>query len=445
MKADYSVDVAIVGGGACGLIAALQAADAGAESVAVFEKSTSHGCNARFSSGSMTAGGTRWQRDAGITDSPERHAEDVLAVSGDTASADIVRAVCRAAPEYVTWLADDLGYPVELGLSMQRAGQAVPRIHTDKDRRGGPLLVDTLRREIERSPNIAFVDNTPATGLLGSADGVTGIEVAETSGIKRVSAGDVILAADGFAANHDMMLRYCPEAADRPYAGVSTSSGDAISWGMELGAGVRNMGSVIGHGYMVLGFATRVDAAIPFYGGVIVNKGGDRFVDETSVGYSKLAGLIARQPGNRALVIWDEPVMEIVHVSKVMRECAAAGAYKQYSNLAKLAEVTGIPAASLEVACAGRASDGNSRRALAAPYYAAWVTPGVISTQGGLEVDPCGRVQLSTGGAIPHLFAGGGTAVGISGPEPTGYSSGNGLLAALGFGWIIGRQMGRGS
>jgi fumarate reductase flavoprotein subunit len=445
MKSDYSVDVAVVGGGACGLLAALQAADAGAESVAVFEKSTTQGCNTRFSSGSMTAGGTRWQRELGITDSPEQHAEDVLAVSGDAASADIVRAICRAAPEYVNWLADELGYPMELGVSMQRAGQSVPRIHIDKERRGGPLLVDTLRTQLERSQNIAFVDNTPATGLLGSADGVTGIEVAETSGVKRVSAGDVILAADGFGASRDMMMRHCPEAAERPYAGVSTSTGDAISWGIELGAGVRNMGSVIGHGYMVLGFATRVDAAIPFYGGVIVNQDGDRFVTETAVGYSKLSGFIAQQPGNRALVIWDEPVMEVVHVSKVMRECAAAGAYKQYPDLGSAAKSTGIPAAKLEQACAGSESEEDPRRALTAPYYAAWVTAGVISTQGGLEVDPRGRVQRSTGGAIPHLFAGGGTAAGLSGPQSTGYSSGNGLLSALGFGWIIGRQMGRGS
>jgi fumarate reductase flavoprotein subunit len=445
MNSDYSVDVAVVGGGACGLMAALQAAECGAESVAVFEKSTAHGCNSRYSSGSLTAGGTRWQRDLGITDSPESHAEDVLAVSGDAASADIVRAVCRAAPEYVEWLADELAYPVELGVAMRRAGQSVPRIHTDKERQGGPLLIDTLRRQVERTENIAFVDNTPATGILGSADGVHGIEVAETTGVKRVSAGDVILAADGFAASRDMMMRYCPEAADRPYGGVSTSTGDAISWGIELGAGVRNMGSVLGHGYMVLGFATRLDPAIPFFGGVIVNRDGDRFVDETAVGYSKLSGFIEQQPGTRALVIWDEPVMEVVRVSKSMRECAAIGAYKVHPDLGSMAEATGIPVSKLEQACAESAADDRSRRALTAPYYAAWVTAGVLSTQGGLEVDPQGRVQRSSGGVIPHLFAGGGTAVGISGPGTTGYSSGNGLLSALGFGWIIGRQMGRGS
>jgi fumarate reductase flavoprotein subunit len=70
------------------------------------------------------------------------------------------------------------------------------------------------------------------------------------------------------------------------------------------------------------------------------------------------------------------------------------------------------------------------------------VTGGILTTQGGLTVDPHGRVLLASGGALPGLFAGGGSAAGISGPSCDGYSSGNGLLSAFGFGWIIGAQLG---
>jgi fumarate reductase flavoprotein subunit len=443
MNSDYSVDVAVVGGGACGLVAALQAVAHGAQSVAIFEKSTTHGCNSRYSSGSLAAGGTRWQKELGIDDSPDCHADDVVAYSDDAGSAEIVRALCRAAPRYLDWLADELDYPIELGVAMQRAGQSTPRLHTDKERIGGPLLIDTLRKRVEQSENIAFVDNTPAVGLIGAADGVHGIEISETSGVKRVSAGNVVLAADGFAANRDMMARYCPDAVDRPYGGVSTSTGDAISWGIGLGARVRNMGSVIGHGYVVHNVGTRLDPALPFLGAVIINRHGDRFVEETACGYSKLSGYISQQPGSRALIVWDEPAMEVAHVSKAMRESAAAGAYKLHADLAVLAGATGIPLAKLEQACGGEPAEPRPRRPLAAPYYAAWLTAGVLTTQGGLEVDPEGRVQRKSGGAIPHLFAGGGTAAGISGAGSAGYSSGNGLLSAMGFGWIIGRMVGR--
>lgn len=42
------------------------------------------------------------------------------------------------------------------------------------------------------------------------------------------------------------------------------------------------------------------------------------------------------------------------------------------------------------------------------------------------------------GNSIRNLYAGGGAAVGISGNHSYGYMSGNGLLAALGFGKIAG-------
>ncbi|HZG71875.1 MAG TPA: hypothetical protein VEY51_10115, partial [Chondromyces sp.] len=44
------------------------------------------------------------------------------------------------------------------------------------------------------------------------------------------------------------------------------------------------------------------------------------------------------------------------------------------------------------------------------------------------------------GEVIPNLYAGGGAAVGVSGKKAYGYMSGNGLLAAMGFGKIAGEH-----
>ncbi|MGW1026450.1 FAD-dependent oxidoreductase [Streptomyces sp. NPDC002577] len=447
--ADYEVDVAVVGGGACGLVAALRAARNPDLLVAVFEKSTKEGCNSQFSSGSLAAGGTRYQRAAGIDDSPERHARDILAVNSDPDAEPIVTALCGVAPHYVEWLADELGHPVELGMDMARSGQSVPRLHTDTGRSGGARLIATLRRAVAARDNIVFVDNAPGTGLLIAEDGsVTGVKVLDGGEPRRAAARAVVLAADGFAANPDMMAEHCPDAAGAFHGGVSTSTGDAIRWGLELGAATRNMGSFLGHGLVVPGHGTRLNPVLPFLGALLVGTDGRRFADEKAQGYSKLGRIIAGQPGGRALLIWDERAHKAAMHSELMRESAAAGAFRRHETPAALATATGLPESALAETLAGFRSvsvvddpSGTDHGPLHFPLYAGWVTRGVLTTQGGLLVDTLGRVQHHSGQPIPGLYAGGGSAAGISGPTSEGYMSGNGLLTALGFGWITGNHL----
>jgi fumarate reductase flavoprotein subunit len=53
-------------------------------------------------------------------------------------------------------------------------------------------------------------------------------------------------------------------------------------------------------------------------------------------------------------------------------------------------------------------------------------------------VDTRARVLRLDNTPIPGLYAGGGTAVGVSGSGYRGYSSGNGLLAATALGKVAG-------
>jgi predicted oxidoreductase len=58
-------------------------------------------------------------------------------------------------------------------------------------------------------------------------------------------------------------------------------------------------------------------------------------------------------------------------------------------------------------------------------------------------VDAAARVLRADGTPVPNLYAGGGTAAGLSGHGPGGYLSGNGLLTALGYGMLAGRDAAR--
>lgn len=433
------LDVAVVGGGACGVMAALRAAQDPSLVVGVFEKSVREGCNAEISSGSLAAGGTRFQRAAGIVDSPELHAAEILAASGDTSSADVVHAVCAAAPQYVEWLADGLGYPMEVALDLPRAAMSVTRLHTDPERSGGRRLVRHLRSALGSLPNVAFVDESPAVRLIHGSGGVDGVVVEQNGRELAVRAATVVLALDGFANNAALMKEHCAHLGDPFYGGVSTSTGDALPWLAELGAGFRNLSACLRSGLVVVGHGTRVSPSLPFFGAVLLDLDGHRFVDEEAQGYSKLAGILQHQPGQRASMVWDDVAHAATSDSELMRDTIRAHAFRTYADEQALADALGLPVATTHEGLLAQAG----RRQLAAPYHHAWVTHGVLATQGGAVVDTVGRVLRADGTPVPGLRAGGGTAAGLSGPDSDGYVSGNGLLSALGMGWVIGNDLSR--
>jgi len=83
-----SVAVVVVGAGACGLIAALAAQEAGAQ-VLVLERDSVPFGSTGLSSGMIPAAGTQAQYRKGIQDSPELLISDIMKKSRGTARADL--------------------------------------------------------------------------------------------------------------------------------------------------------------------------------------------------------------------------------------------------------------------------------------------------------------------------------------------------------------------
>jgi fumarate reductase flavoprotein subunit len=83
---EVSIPVLIIGGGACGLVAALAARDQGAQ-VLVLERDPTPSGSTALSSGMIPAAGSRLQRDAGVKDSPELMAADIQAKAKDSRGA----------------------------------------------------------------------------------------------------------------------------------------------------------------------------------------------------------------------------------------------------------------------------------------------------------------------------------------------------------------------
>ncbi len=94
---DLEADVVVVGGGGCGLTAAIAAAQGGAE-VLVLEKQARPWCNTARSGGMIPAAGTRLQRAAGIVETPEAMAEDILRKNGRASDPETTRPSLPGAP-----------------------------------------------------------------------------------------------------------------------------------------------------------------------------------------------------------------------------------------------------------------------------------------------------------------------------------------------------------
>ena len=93
-------------------------------------------------------------------------------------------------------------------------------------------------------------------------------------------------------------------------------------------------------------------------------------------------------------MLWDEVAHAAAGDSELMRESTNAGAFARYEDLTTLAFGLGLPEDALERSLSA-ARPG--QRPLGFPLYGAWVTDGILTTQGGLVVDLDGRVLRSDG------------------------------------------------
>jgi fumarate reductase flavoprotein subunit len=251
-----------------------------------------------------------------------------------------------------------------------------------------------------------------------------------------------------------MVAKYIPEIVGATFFGHPGNKGDAIRWGLALGAAVRDIHAYQGHGGLAAGRGIPILWPVIVEGGFQVNVHGERFSDE-SLGYSEQAVNVVAQPGHVAWDIYDERLHRLMLEFDDYRDAVEARAIVSAPTVAELARQTGIDAAGLartvtavDAQVRAGAVDAWGRRfadrpPLAPPYYAVKVTGALFHTQGGLAVDSQGRVLREDGSALPNLYAGGGAARGVSGPSCWGYIAGNGLLTATTFGRLAGNAAAR--
>ncbi len=446
------VDVLVVGGGAAGLVAALSARELGADVVVLERDPLARGSTA-LSSGLVPAAGTRLQREADVQDSPTQLAADIQKKCGGLADCAVVDALASVIGPTIDWLSEEHRVPFVLVDGFTYPGHSVRRMHGLPRRTGHEMMDHLYRATVESGADV--LTSVKVDALYTDGKSIRGVHVVRPDGSSEdIACKAIVLACCGFGGNPDMVREYIPDIAAAVFLGHQGNEGHGILWGKALGADLRHMGAFQGHGSVAVPYNIGITWAIMVSGGIQVNVLGQRFANEHR-GYSEQAVDVLRQPGAVAFVIYDAHCHQVAMGFDHYREAVLAGAVHVAATAQGLAQRLDLPAESLESSLAqvesyvaGTAADPLGRnfmgqRMLFPPFHAVRVTGGLYHTQGGLRTDAEGRIQGPQGATLSNFFAAGGTACGVSGPADAGYLAGNGLLAAIGLGFLSGRAAAR--
>ena len=445
---EYSLPIVVVGAGGCGLSAALSAKENNTEVLVIERDSTPLGTTA-MSTGLIPGANTRLQREAGIEDTPEIFANDIINKTKGETDPEIATSLAIESSTTIEWLIDKYQIPLSLVDSFLYPGHSVMRMHGTPNRTGSELM-GALCRAAERA-EIDVLTNALVTDLYSDSNNkILGVKVLRTDGqSEEIGCDALILACCGFAGNPEMVEEYMPEIKEAEFFGHPGNKGDAIKWGKSLGADLADIGSYQGHGGLAAGRGVPILWPMIMEGGFQININGERFSDE-SLGYSEQAVKVVSQPKKIAWNIFDERLHELMKEFEDYNNAIEANAIINADNTAELSALTGINKESLdktikevEEMVEGKRKDSFGRDftikpKLESPYYTVKVTGALFHTQGGLVVNEHAQVMDKNKDPLPNLFAGGGSARGISGPSDWGYIAGNGLLTATTFGRLAG-------
>jgi fumarate reductase flavoprotein subunit len=440
------VPVCIVGGGACGLTAAIALRKAGID-VLVLERDESGTGSSALSSGFIPAAETRLQKSLGIEDSHQLLIDDVMNKAHGQAPLHLLKAYVLAATHAIDEL-EKMGLPFEIVDGFLYPGHTVRRMHTMPEKTGATFM--TRLAQVANDLGADFLGQSLVCELwVNSEDRVLGVGYQRPDGaIEHLACHELLLACNGFGGNTEMVKELLPEMANAVFAGHQGNDGTAILWGRQLGLQMGDLDAYQGHGSWVTPQGALMTWAFIMEGGVQVNALGQRFNDETG-GYSEAAVHVLSQPGSVAWNIFDAPLLELLRSFPDYRDAEAAGALRTAKDVEGLAAIVGCEEAALqatlnEVSAGHTDSMGRTfSRSLQAPYHAIKVTGALFHTQGGLEVDAHCRVMKTNGQVLTNLYAAGGAARGVSGRGADGYLAGNGLLSAVGGGWLVAQDIAR--
>ncbi len=368
MRWDDEADLVVVGMGAAGLTAAVEARERGAD-VLVLDRFGGGGATAISGGVFYAGGGTHIQEEAGVEDTVENMYRYLSMEVQDAVSEETLRRFCETSAENVKWLADrgvpffgnlcpdKTSYPTNEFHLYYSGNETVPpynkratpaaRGHrVDGGAFPGANLVEPLRRVAMDLGVEVRLQSRVSRLIVGLSGRVVGVEYqqltstfwrvlhrwlhgwdtelakvapkaaarlrrvcssieAKRSSPKRVRARrGVVLCAGGFIFNPEMVAEHVPDFVLGLAIGTAGDDGVGIRLGQGVGGKVAQM-----HRASAWRFLYPPNA---FAQGVLVNGRGERFVNELWYG-AKIGEAMVEQNDGIATLIIDEDLKKLAH------------------------------------------------------------------------------------------------------------------------------------
>ncbi len=436
------VDIAIIGAGGAGMVAAIEATQLG-KTVIIIEKMPFAGGNTVKATGGMNAAETSIQEKEGVEDSVELFVQDTLKGGYNEANPELVQVMAENSAEAVEWLGT-IGAPlVQVSFS---GGASVSRIHQPEGGAAiGAFLVEKFVDKVEEL-NIDVRYNTTATEILMDGNKVVGLKANSLDTEYTINAKAVIIAAGGFGANEDLYASYREDLKGFVTTNHSGATGDGIVMAEAVGAGLKDVEQIQIHPTVHQASSIMITEGVRGDGAILVNQEGKRFVNEMGTRDVVSAAEIS-QEGGYAYVIFDQKLREGL---KATEKYVTNGLTAQGETIEDLAKEIGADPATLAKTLenwntiVANQNDTEFGRTTAmehdlstGPYYAIKIAPGVHHTMGGISINTETEVLTPNGETIPGLFAAGEVTGDIHGGNRLG---GNAVADIVVFGLIAGEN-----
>ena len=434
-------DIVIIGAGAAGLTAALEATNNGA-SVIVVEKMDIPGGNTVRSSGTWNLAAHPEQLEAVKTNpniaanrkTVEEFVTYTMEGGHNINNLELVQTMVENSAGITEWVRDQ-GFEVSLKGTYAGAyvpGEARGLITGLKDRfeaKGGQVLLST------KATAITMAD--------GKAAGITGTTA--TGGNLTVNSKAVIDAAGGFGYNLEMVYALKPE-----FTGFVTNNqvgalGEGIEMAQAVGAALVDMEQIQAHPSVHQATANMLTEECRNMGGILINTSGKRFINECTY-RDVVANAILEQDQQFAYLLVNQDIIDnnnniagYIKVGTLLGPFETVDELAAYMNVDKATFEETFNNWNQYVADQNDPEFGSAftwiRDLAQGPWYASPVAPGIHHTMGGVKINTNTEVISTEDAIIPGLFACGEVTGGVHGGNRVG---GNAILDCLVFGKIAG-------